>query len=158
MRRYFLVAAALFVSGTGKPESLRYELRFGATPTSPIGPPVPCAVSTPGHTLCPYLEPDYVPNYESAVPQAIQSCGASFVGFQALTEGAESASFAVAPDRAAAVIGCIRQRLPQADVDAGQPDPCLMPSCMPELIQPPPVPPYLRKPPAVTSPRHHSGS
>ena len=74
MWQLLAVAAALLASGAGKPETLRYELRFGATPTSPIGPPVPCAIPTAGHALCPYREPDYVPNYEEVVPQAIRSC------------------------------------------------------------------------------------
>jgi hypothetical protein len=67
--------------------------------------------------LCPYREPDYVPNYESVVPAAIQSCGASFTGFEAMTEGAEIASFDVDPDRAPAIVDCIKQRLPQAHVE-----------------------------------------
>jgi hypothetical protein len=157
MRRLLLLAAAIFISGAGKPESsLTYELRFGATPTSPIAPPVPCAAPTPGHTLCPYIEPDYVPNYEKVVPQAIRSCGASFIRFNALTEGAESAFFGVGSNRAAAAIACIQRQLPQVHV-AGPPDACIMPSCMPELIQAPPVPPNLRKPAAPTSTPSHSG-
>ena len=157
MRRLLLLAAAIFVSGAGKPESsLTYELRFGATRTSPIGPPVPCAAPTPGHTLCPYVEPDYVPNYETVVPQAIRSCGASFSGFQSLTEGAESAFFDVRPDRQAAVTKCIQRHLPQAHV-VRPADACRMPSCMPDLIQVPPVPPNLTRPPAVTSVPPHSG-
>ena len=138
MRRLVLLAAAIFVSGAGKPQnSLTYELRFGATPTSPIGPAVPCAAPKPGHMLCPYVEPDYVPNYETVVPQAIRSCGASFVTFQSLTEGAVSAFFEVRPDREAVVSKCVQRRLPQAHV-VRPADACMMPSCMPELIQPPP--------------------
>jgi len=87
--------SALFLSGAVKPALLTYDLRFGATPTSPMGPPVPCRVPTPGHEMCPYLEPDYVPNYETDVPQTIRSCGASFVRFEALTDGAERECVAV---------------------------------------------------------------
>jgi hypothetical protein len=101
-----------------KPKTLRYELRFGATPTSPIGPPVPCAVPRPGHELCPYLEPDYVPNYEAVVPQTIRSCGASFVSFQPMTEGAQRAIFDVDPHRTSVVIDCIKRRVPQGHVEA----------------------------------------
>ena len=119
MRQFFLLAAtAIFLSGAGKAESLRYSLRFGATPTSPIGPLVPCAVPTPGHMLCPYLEPDYVPNYERVVPQAIQSCGASFVRFEPLTEGAERAFFELDSSRSAEVVACIKHHVPQGNVDA----------------------------------------
>lgn len=119
MRQLFLLAAAaIFLSGAGKPESLRYALRFGASPTSPIGPPVPCAVPTPGHTLCPYLEPDYVANYERVVPQALQSCGASFVRFEPMTEGAERAFFDVDSVQAAKVVACIKRHVPQGSVDA----------------------------------------
>lgn len=110
-------AAALFLLGGGKAQSLRYALRFGATPTSPIGPPVPCAAPTAGHTLCPYLEPDYVPNYESAVPEAIRTCGASFVRFEPLTEGAQRAYFDVDSGRAADVAACLKQHVPQGSVD-----------------------------------------
>lgn len=118
MRQPFaLVAAAAFLSAAAKPETLQYALRFGATPTSPIGPPVPCAVPVPGHMLCPYFQTDYVPNYEKVVPQAIQSCGASFVRFEPLTEGAERAFFEVAAGRAAAVVACIKQHVPQGNVD-----------------------------------------
>ena len=119
MRQLFLLAAAAtFLSAAAKPETVQYALRFGATPTSPIGPPVPCAVPTPGHALCSYVEPDYVPNYEKVVPQAIQMCGASFVRFQPLTEGAERAFFEVASGRAAQVVACLKQRVPQGNVDA----------------------------------------
>lgn len=119
MRQLFLLAvAATFLSAAAKPETLQYALRFGATPTSPIGPPVPCAVPTPGHTLCPYIEPDYVPNYGKVVPQAIQQCGASFVRFEPLTEGAERALFEVASGRAAQVVVCIKQHVPQGNIDA----------------------------------------
>lgn len=119
MRQLFLLAAAAtFPSAAAKPETVQYALRFGAAPTSPIGPPVTCAVATPGHTLCSYLEPDYVPNYEKVVPQAIQLCGASFVRFEPLTEGAERAFFEVASGRAAEVVACLKQHVPQANVDA----------------------------------------
>jgi hypothetical protein len=106
------------LSGADQPATLRYELRFGATPTSPIGPPVRCPAPTPGHEFCPYQEPDYVPNYEKVVPQAIQSCGGSFVGFEAMTEGAELAIFSVDPDRVAEVLNCIKRRVPQGNVEA----------------------------------------
>ena len=86
MWQLLILAAALFGSGANEPELVAYDLRFGATPTSPIGPPVPCAAPTPGHELCPYVEPDYIPNYETVVPQTIVSCGASFVRFEPLTE------------------------------------------------------------------------
>lgn len=119
VRHVFLLAvSAAFLSAATKSETLHYALRFGATPTSPIGPPVPCAAPTPGHTLCPYLEPDYVPNYETAVPHAIQSCGALFVRFEPLTEGAERAFFQVDTDRASKVVACIKQHVPQANVEA----------------------------------------
>lgn len=118
MRQLILLAAALSLSGAGQPQTLSYELRFGATPTSPIGPPVPCQLPTPGHAMCPYQEPDYVSNYESVVPQAILSCGGSFVGFEAMTEGAELAIFNVDPDRAPVVVNCIKQRVPQGNVEA----------------------------------------
>lgn len=95
-----------------------YELRFGATPTSPIGPPVPCAHPTPGHSLCPYLEPDFVPNYQSVVPQAINSCGGTFERFEALTEGAERAIFTVETGLESAVADCIRRQVPQGHVAA----------------------------------------
>ena len=91
----------------------RFELWFGATPTSPIGAPVPCAVPEPGHELCHRPEPDYVPNYETAVPKAIQSCGASFVGFREMTEGKTAATFDVDPAQAGEIVRCIKQRLPQ---------------------------------------------
>ncbi|MFL6724998.1 MAG: hypothetical protein ACJ8FS_00610 [Sphingomicrobium sp.] len=118
MRQLFLLAAALFVTGASDPEPLRYYLRFGTTPTSPIAAPVPCAAPTPGHELCPRLLPDYVPNYESVVPQAIRSCGASFVGFEAMTDGAERAKFDVAPGpNAGSVIACIKRRLPQGYIE-----------------------------------------
>ena len=103
--------------GAGKPDNRGYALRFGATPTGPIGPPVPCTHPTPDHRLCPYLEPDYVPNYKIVVPQAIQSCGASFIRFEALTEGAERAYFEVDSGRAAEVVACIKRRVPQGNVD-----------------------------------------
>ena len=112
-----LAAAAIFLSAAASAGSVRYALRFGAAPTSPIGPPVPCAVPSPGHMLCPYREPDYVPNYETVVPQAIQSCGGSFVRFEPLTEGAERAYFDVDSVRAAAVVACLKQHVPQANVD-----------------------------------------
>lgn len=118
MRRLFILAATLFVSGASEPEFLRYDVRFGATPTSPIGPPVPCANPAPGHELCPYMEPDYVPNYETAVPQVIVSCGASFVGFEPLTEGAERAFFQVLRNRAPTAVACIKRHLPQGTVEA----------------------------------------
>ena len=96
----------------------RFSVRFGATPTSPIAPPVRCATPTPGRIFCPYQEPDYVPHFESVVPAAIQSCGASFVRFEPLTEGAERAYFDVRADKAAAVVDCIKQRLPQGNMEA----------------------------------------
>jgi len=105
------------VSASVKPDMVRYQVRFGATPTSPIGPPVPCADPKPGRELCPYLEPDYVPNYETAVPQAIRSCRASFVSFRPLTEGAVLALFDVPPAQATTVEACIKQRLPQGYVE-----------------------------------------
>ena len=118
MRQLFLLAAALFVTGAGDPEALRYNYWFGTTPTSPIAAPVPCAAPRPGHDLCGRLLPDYVPNYESVVPQAIRSCGASFVSFEALTDGAERASFDVAAGQnAASVLGCIKRRLPQGHIE-----------------------------------------
>lgn len=101
----------------GQSQPARYSLRFGATPTSPIGPPIPCAVPTPGHELCPYYEPDYVPNYETVVPQTIRSCGASFVDFAPLTEGAVRAFFDVNPVRASAIVDCIKQHVPQGYVE-----------------------------------------
>lgn len=118
MRQLILLAmAATALSAPAKPETLHYTLLFGATPTSPIGRPVPCAVPTPGHALCPYLEPDYVPNYEHVVPQAIQTCGASFVRFELLTDGAERAFFDADSRRAAEIIACIKEHLPQGNVD-----------------------------------------
>ena len=117
MRAALFIAAALFVTGAGKPQTVTYGLRFGATPASPIGPPVPCAHPTAGHELCPYLEPDFVPNYEAVVPQAIRSCGASFVRFEPLTDGAERAFFDVPADRAAAAVDCIKKRVPNANID-----------------------------------------
>lgn len=98
-------------------KKLTFALRFGATPTSPIGPPVPCKVPKPEHELCPYLEPDYVPKYETVVPETIQSCGATFVRFEAMTEGAERAFFNVEPARAAAAVACIKKQLPQGNID-----------------------------------------
>ena len=118
MRQLLVIAVALFLAAADKLPALRYSLSFGATPTSPIGPPVPCKNPSPGHELCPYLEPDYVADYESVVPQAIQSCGASFLGFQALTEGAQRAFFDVDPDRAGVVVECIKKHVPQAHVVA----------------------------------------
>jgi len=118
MRRIILFAASILLPGAGQAETLSYELRFGATPTSPIGPPVPCQVPTPGHAMCPYLEPDYVPDFETVVPHAIQSCGGSFIAFEAMTEGAELAIFTVASDRAPVVVSCIKQRVPQGNVEA----------------------------------------
>jgi len=109
--------SALFLSGAVKPALLTYDLRFGATPTSPIGPPVPCRVPTPGHELCPYLEPDYVPNYETDVPQTIRSCGASFVRFEALTDGAERAYFEISSDHALAAVDCIKRHFPHGAID-----------------------------------------
>lgn len=115
---FLLTVAATFLSAAAEPVTLQYALRFGATPTSSIGPPVPCAVPTAGHTLCPYLEPDYVANYETVVPQAIQSCGASFVRFEPLTDGAERAFFQVDSGRSAEAVACIKQHVPQGNVDA----------------------------------------
>lgn len=117
VRQLFLLAAAFLVSGANKPEALRYELRFGSTLTSPIGPPVPCAHPTPGHELCPSVEPDYVPNYETFVPQTILSCGGSFVRFAPMTDGAERAFFDVPPDRAHAAVECIKRQVPQGHVE-----------------------------------------
>ena len=117
MRHLFLLATALLVCAATDPASLRFDIRFGATPTSPIGPPVPCANPTPGHELCPYAETDYVPNYETVVPQTIRSCGGSFVRFEAMTEGAERAFFDVHADRARAVAACISEHLPQGHVE-----------------------------------------
>ena len=130
MRRVLLLAAAIFLSGAGKPQSsLTSELRFIATD---------------------------VPNFQNVVPQAIRSCGASFIGFQAPpTEGVESVYFGVGLDRSAVVLACLQRQLPQVRVP--QPvDHCVMPSCMPELIQPPPVGANVSKPPALTSPPSHS--
>lgn len=121
MRQLFILAAALFASGASEPEVLRYDVRFGATPTSPIGPPIPCVTPTPGHEWCPYVEPDYVPNYETVVPQAIVSCGASFVRFEPMTEGAERAFFQVPRRGAPAAVACIKRHLPQGNVEAVAP-------------------------------------
>lgn len=129
MRRVLLLAAAIFLSGAGKPESsLISELRFIATD---------------------------VPNFQNVVPQAIRSCGASFIGFQPPPmEGVESVYFGVGPDRSAAILACLQRQLPQIRVP--QPiDHCVMPSCMPELIQPPPVPTNVSKPPALSSLHSH---
>ena len=116
MRPLLLLAAALSVSGAA-PATPRFELRFGATPVSPIGPPVPCPGSPPGGALCHRTEPDYVANYETVVPRAIRSCGAAFAGFQAMTEGAEIASFDVdSKQEVGQVVACIEQRLPQTHV------------------------------------------
>jgi len=98
-------------------KKLRFALRFGATPTSPIGPPIPCKVPKPGHELCPNVEPDYVPKYETVVPETIQSCGAIFIRFEAMTEGAERAFFDVGPTHAAAAVACIKKQLPQGNID-----------------------------------------
>jgi hypothetical protein len=68
--------------------------------------------------MCPYQEPDYVPDFERGVPQAIKSCGGSFVAFEAMTEGAELAIFTVASGRAPIVVSCIKQRVPQGNVKA----------------------------------------
>ena len=100
-----------------KSPSVRYGLRFGATPTSPIGPPVPCKMPSPGHTLCPYFEPDFVPNYQTVLPQTIRSCGGSFISFEPLTDGAERAYFDVEPDRATVVVGCIKQQVPNGKIE-----------------------------------------
>jgi len=70
--------------------------------------------------LCPYVEPDYVPNYENVVPQAVQSCGATFRRFEPLTDGAANAVFEVSADRAAAVLECIKNRVPQGHVEMRQ--------------------------------------
>jgi hypothetical protein len=59
-----------------------------------------------------------MPNYERVVPQAIQSCGASFVRFEPLTEGAERAFFDVDSGRAAQVVACVKRHVPQGNVDA----------------------------------------
>lgn len=117
MRQLLLLAAAIFLLAADKPATVRYALRFGATPTSPTAPPVPCAFPMPGHTLCPNFQPDYVPNYETVVPKVIQSCGASFVRFQPLTDGAERAFFDVESGRATETVACIKQRVPQGNVD-----------------------------------------
>ena len=114
--RPFVLLSALALAAANGDRPIVYELRFGATPTSPIGPPVPCAHPTPGHSLCPYLEPDYVADYESLVPRAIQSCGGSFDHFEALTEGAERAIFSVDRKSASAVTDCIRRQVPQGHV------------------------------------------
>lgn len=95
----------------------RFALRFGVTPSSPIAPPVPCLVRLPGHELCPVVPPDYIPNFDTIVPQAIRSCGASFVRFEPLTEGAMRAFFDVDSDRASTVVGCINRQVPQGTVD-----------------------------------------
>jgi hypothetical protein len=116
---FVLLAVALALSAAAIADGpLFYELRFGATPTSPIGPPVPCAHPRPGRSLCPYLEPDYVPDYESVVPRAIQSCGGSFDRFEALTEGGERAIFSADRKSASAVTDCIRRQVPQGHVAA----------------------------------------
>ena len=119
MRRVFIsTVVAVFLVASAAPEKLQYALHFGTTPTSPIGPPVPCAVPTPGHALCPFLELDYVPNFEKVVPQAITTCGASFVRFEPLTDGAERAWFEVDSGRAAEILTCVKQHVPQGNVDA----------------------------------------
>lgn len=111
---------ALFASGAGenKIDTQRYELWFGAAPVSPIAMPVPCPIPTAGHQLCHRIEPDYVPNYETVVPQVIQSCGASFGGFRAMTEGKMGAYFIPDPSRTGEVVRCIKRRLPQGFVQA----------------------------------------
>jgi hypothetical protein len=63
------------------------------------------------------LEPDYVPKYDTVVPETIQSCGATFVRFEAMTEGAERAFFDVEPTRAAEAVACIKKQLPQGNID-----------------------------------------
>jgi hypothetical protein len=78
---------------------------------------VPCAHPTQGHELCPYIEPDYVPNYENVVPQVIRSCGATFTRFEPLSEGAERAFFDIGADRDSTVVGCIKLHVPQAHVE-----------------------------------------
>jgi hypothetical protein len=118
MRRVILLAAALFVSGAAqrKVEPIRFELWFGATPSSPIAAPEPCLHPRPGHELCPRLLPDYIANSETVVPQVIRSCGASFVSFEVMTDGKEGALFDVDPDDSSAVRGCIKRQLPQGSV------------------------------------------
>jgi hypothetical protein len=59
-----------------------------------------------------------VPNYETVVPQAIASCGASFIRFEAMTEGAERAFFYVPSDRALSAVACIKRHVPQGNVEA----------------------------------------
>ena len=105
------------LAGAAQSATLQYALRFGATPTSPIAPPVPCFVSLPGYEFCPALQPDYVPNFQTIVPKAIRSCGASFRRFQPLTEGAVRAFFDVDSSRAADVVDCIKAQVPQGTVD-----------------------------------------
>jgi len=81
-----------------------------------MGPPVPCLHPTPGHELCHQVEADYVANYQTVVPLLIRSCGASFVAFEDMTDGKESASFDVDPKLATAVVACVKQHLPQGYV------------------------------------------
>lgn len=121
MWQSLLLATALILSGSGdrKIDTARFELWFGATPTSPIGPPVPCLNPTPDHMLCPSYEADYVPDYETIVPRAIQSCGASFVSFHPMTEGKMGAYFDVDRTRSSEIVNCIKQRLPQGSVHEG---------------------------------------
>ena len=108
------------LAGAAQSATVRYALRFGATPISPIAPPVPCFVSIPGHELCAALQSDYVPNFETFVPKAIQSCGASFVRFEPLTEGAVRAFFDVHSGRPADVVACVNGHVPQGTVDAAE--------------------------------------
>lgn len=67
--------------------------------------------------MCPYVEPDYIPKYETVVPETIQSCGATFVRIEAMAEGAERAFFYVKPARATAAVACIKKELPQGNID-----------------------------------------
>ena len=109
-----LLAVALFVSAAVEPA--RFEVWFGTTPTSPLPHPVPCKNPTPGRELCPYVEPDYIPNYGTVVPKVIQECGGTSITFSSMTEGKMKASFDLASSGASNVIRCIQQRLPQASV------------------------------------------
>ena len=63
------------------------------------------------------LAADYVPSYETVVPQAIQSCRASFIRFEPLTEGVERAFFDVDSGREKEVVSCIKRHVPQGNVD-----------------------------------------
>ena len=124
MRFLFLVTAvAITTAGAAQAATQRFALRFGATPTSPIAPPVRCAFPLPGHELCPAIQADYVSNFDTVVPKAIRSCGASFVRLEPLTEGAMRAFFNVDSSRISSVVACIKGKVPQGTVDAApEPD------------------------------------